>query len=623
MSRSNGNNGQSPPPPRGPAPHWQHHPEQDPQWPGEPPRQHGQGAHGHAAHNQAPHHHASHNQGAPPIPTAPHWAPYQQPHAPAPVTAPHPPARGAHGDPHAAYPPPPPPAHDDGRGWAQQEQQAARQPYPAPPELPTGRGQPHGAYAEPAPPAPQPAHRPSLASYVPHHERPPAEPAGYDLAQYGRQRAASPPQPAEWDLRREPDFQQDPHQYAAAERGQSAQYSIPPHVPPQQWSSPTADRYAPQPAQQDQYGYAGQNQYGQPALEAPYGQQPHDPHQGYDQGYSHDGQQHANPADPQYQEEYAEDEEPVEEEPKKRRGLLLIAALVSAIVAGGGMAYLYKTFSGSGSGKAPVLKAEQTPPKARPQNPGGKEFPFAERKITERVGEAQAPAEGQSTQVASAENAEPAGPRRVQIIPITPNGAVASGPPPESAPRPTIAVPGMVIDNSSMAPRPAPIPQAAPAPQPQRQAAVQPPPQAPAPPRAAPPPPQPRPQPSAEATPAAPAAPERRASVAVPKVPKNNDAFSPGAQTQGAAPATGGNGFVAVLASQKSRMDALKVFADLQQRYGDVLSNKPADVQEANLGERGVFYRAVVGPPGSRESAAQVCTQLKAAGFNGCWVTAY
>jgi hypothetical protein len=109
----------------------------------------------------------------------------------------------------------------------------------------------------------------------------------------------------------------------------------------------------------------------------------------------------------------------------------------------------------------------------------------------------------------------------------------------------------------------------------------------------------------------------------VPKVPKTNDAFSQGAAAQAAAPASGGNGFVAVLASQKSRMDALKVFADLQQRYGDVLSNKPADVREVNLGERGVFYRAVVGPPGSREAAAQVCTQLRAAGFSGCWVTAH
>ena len=37
-------------------------------------------------------------------------------------------------------------------------------------------------------------------------------------------------------------------------------------------------------------------------------------------------------------------------------------------------------------------------------------------------------------------------------------------------------------------------------------------------------------------------------------------------------------------------------------------------VQRAELGDKGTFYRALVGPFGSREEAAQVCTSLKAAG---------
>jgi SPOR domain len=82
------------------------------------------------------------------------------------------------------------------------------------------------------------------------------------------------------------------------------------------------------------------------------------------------------------------------------------------------------------------------------------------------------------------------------------------------------------------------------------------------------------------------------------------------------------NGFVAVLSSQKSRMDALKAFTDLQQTYHDVLASKTPDVQEANLGEKGVWYRAVVGPPGSLDAAAALCTQLKAVGYQGCWVVA-
>ena len=52
---------------------------------------------------------------------------------------------------------------------------------------------------------------------------------------------------------------------------------------------------------------------------------------------------------------------------------------------------------------------------------------------------------------------------------------------------------------------------------------------------------------------------------------------------------------------EESRMDALKTFADLQQKYGDVLASKTPDVQEANLGEQGRLLPPVVGPPGSRE----------------------
>jgi hypothetical protein len=97
------------------------------------------------------------------------------------------------------------------------------------------------------------------------------------------------------------------------------------------------------------------------------------------------------------------------------------------------------------------------------------------------------------------------------------------------------------------------------------------------------------------------------------------------APTKVAAAPTGAgtSGYVAVLSSQKSRMDALKIFADMQQKYGDVLASKTPDVQEANLGEKGVWYRAVVGPPGSRDAATSLCSKLKTAGYNGCWVASY
>jgi hypothetical protein len=75
-------------------------------------------------------------------------------------------------------------------------------------------------------------------------------------------------------------------------------------------------------------------------------------------------------------------------------------------------------------------------------------------------------------------------------------------------------------------------------------------------------------------------------------------------------------GFVAVLASKRSRADALNAFAELQQKYPEVLGGMAPDVQKAEFG-KGVWYRAVVGPPGSREAASSVCSQLKTAGHAG------
>ena len=90
-------------------------------------------------------------------------------------------------------------------------------------------------------------------------------------------------------------------------------------------------------------------------------------------------------------------------------------------------------------------------------------------------------------------------------------------------------------------------------------------------------------------------------------------------------PASSGLGYVAVLFTEKTSMDALKKFADMQQKYTNVLEDKTPDVQEADLSDRGLGtqYRLVVGPPGSKNSASGVCAQLKSAGYSGCWVKEY
>jgi hypothetical protein len=70
-------------------------------------------------------------------------------------------------------------------------------------------------------------------------------------------------------------------------------------------------------------------------------------------------------------------------------------------------------------------------------------------------------------------------------------------------------------------------------------------------------------------------------------------------------------------------MDALKSLADIQQKYPGALQGRAADVREANLGEKGMYHRLLVGPPGSRAQASALCSELKTAGYKNCWVTAY
>jgi hypothetical protein len=67
---------------------------------------------------------------------------------------------------------------------------------------------------------------------------------------------------------------------------------------------------------------------------------------------------------------------------------------------------------------------------------------------------------------------------------------------------------------------------------------------------------------------------------------------------------------------------AAKYLRRLQQKYPEVLADKTPDVWEMNLGDLGLWYRAGIGPPGSREAATGV-SQLKTAGHAGCRVAAY
>ena len=68
------------------------------------------------------------------------------------------------------------------------------------------------------------------------------------------------------------------------------------------------------------------------------------------------------------------------------------------------------------------------------------------------------------------------------------------------------------------------------------------------------------------------------------------------------------------VSSQRSEADAQSSYRSIQEKYAGVLGSHPHVVRRADLGSKGVYYRAMVGPFASREEAVQLCSSLKQAG---------
>ncbi len=82
-----------------------------------------------------------------------------------------------------------------------------------------------------------------------------------------------------------------------------------------------------------------------------------------------------------------------------------------------------------------------------------------------------------------------------------------------------------------------------------------------------------------------------------------------------AAPAASQNGrYLVQVSSQRSEGDAQNAFRNIQSRYSSVLGGHQSVIRRADLGSKGVYYRAMVGPFSTRDQAVQLCVSLKAAG---------
>jgi cell division septation protein DedD len=72
--------------------------------------------------------------------------------------------------------------------------------------------------------------------------------------------------------------------------------------------------------------------------------------------------------------------------------------------------------------------------------------------------------------------------------------------------------------------------------------------------------------------------------------------------------------YVVQVSSQRSEADAQASYKALQQKYTSVLSGHDPIIRRADLGDKGTFYRAQVGPFATMDEATQLCNSLKSAG---------
>jgi hypothetical protein len=104
---------------------------------------------------------------------------------------------------------------------------------------------------------------------------------------------------------------------------------------------------------------------------------------------------------------------------------------------------------------------------------------------------------------------------------------------------------------------------------------------------------------------------EQRSVYSLMSAPPDLPPVSPGGNA--AVPATDG-GYVVQVSADRGAAQAQASLKTLQSKYPDVLGGHPPLIRRVELGKKGVFYRAQIGPFDTVEEAKQLCSRLKAAG---------
>jgi SPOR domain len=301
-----------------------------------------------------------------------------------------------------------------------------------------------------------------------------------------------------------------------------------------------------------------------------------------------------------YQDGYAEE---AEDQKPRRGGMVTVVAVLALAVIGTGGAFAYRTYMGSPrSGEPPIIRADAGPTKIVPaptgdgvakvpdrMTPGGAEkiVPREEAPVDVNAGQRVVfPPLNQNTNPPSTASVAPGA--KPPVAPAA-NGTLAGDEPRKIK---TLAVKG---DAADVAATPAPKPAAALRPVPSPATAARP---------------APTPAANANASANAPLSLSPQGAQPAPADTRTHVASTNAAQ---ATPSSGGS-YVVQVSSQRSEADAQASYKALQGKFPSVLGSRAPLIKRADLGDKGVYYRAMVGPFGSSEEAAQVCGNLKTAG---------
>ena len=79
-------------------------------------------------------------------------------------------------------------------------------------------------------------------------------------------------------------------------------------------------------------------------------------------------------------------------------------------------------------------------------------------------------------------------------------------------------------------------------------------------------------------------------------------------------PTGSGGGYAVQVSAQRSEAEAQAAFRSMQAKYPNQLGNREPIIRRVDLGEKGIYFRAMVGPFASGSEASEVCSSLKSAG---------